>query len=73
MGRIIGGSSAQANDNKDDGKQLMEDNAAMEKRNINIGDINVVEVSWLEDEASYHRRFRPLVFSELVDILRRES
>jgi hypothetical protein len=51
----------------------MEDNAAMEKRNINIGDINVVEVSWLEDEASYHRRFRPLVFSELVDILRRES
>jgi hypothetical protein len=49
----------------------MDDNAAIEERII-IDDIIVVEESWL-DEASYHRRFRPLVFSELVDILRRES
>jgi hypothetical protein len=36
----------------------MDDNAAIEER-IYVGVINVVEESWLEDEASY-RRFRPL-------------
>ena len=69
VARIIGGSSAQANNDGPCLKQLMDDNTAIEERRINIGDINVVENSWLEDEASYRRRFRPLKFSELVGIV----